>query len=150
MSPYRNTPLVARRSRLWRFRVWLARLIAPANDDAFLDRLDISDGAKDLALAIERGWIRSVEWHPRCSNCGTPAPIDMPCRECWSRERRVQDQAHELRRRIADMNHLLGYLERRIAERDAKPGVAAGGSSLTPHEWLTWPIPPKMPKAPPP
>lgn len=125
MNPYRDGRYVAPRGRWWRFRLWLAQWIVPSNEGAFLDRWDVTDDAKRLALAWDRGHIGRVEWNPECMNCGTPAPLESHCRECGSLERNPKERADILKQRIAVQQHLLDYVER--------------GNG-----------PPKMPKAPPP
>lgn len=89
-NPYRTYAvgqLVSKRSWLWRFRLWLALVVAPKGEDSFVDRWDITDDAKRLALAFDRGYVSRIDLHPLCIQCGAHAPIGRHCRECGSYER---------------------------------------------------------------
>jgi hypothetical protein len=123
-SPYRLAPSSPQRSRFWRFRMWLARLVAPANEDAFLDRWDVTEHGKRLALAWDRGYIGRVEWNPECMNCGTPAPFESHCRECGSFERRIKDRADIIKARIRVQQSMLEYIEskERLPKMPQAPG----------------------------
>lgn len=115
INPYRTyaprTP--SKRGVLWRFRVWLALLIAPPGEDSFEARWDVSDEAKRLALSWDRGYVRSVEWNPECMNCGERSPIDSHCRHCGSFERRLEDRIEHMERRLNDMTAMLEHAKRR-------------------------------------
>lgn len=97
--------------------MWLARLIAPAEEATFLDRWDVSDYAKRLALAWDRGCLGRVEWNPECSNCGLPAPLEEHCRNCGSRDRDIREHREILAARIRDQQHLLEHIERRLPKQ---------------------------------
>ena len=112
MNPYRDGRYVAPRGRWWRFRLWLAQWIVPSKDGGLLDRWDVTDDAKRLALAWDRGHIGRVEWNPECMGCGMPAPLEDRCRECGSLERRIKDRAGILQHRIRDMQSMLDYTMR--------------------------------------
>jgi hypothetical protein len=98
--------------RLWRFRLWLARLVAPADENSFLDRWDVTDDAKRLALSWDRGYIQSVEWNPKCANCGMYTPMDAHCRECGAIERSIEDRMDMLERNVRNAMQRLDHAKR--------------------------------------
>lgn len=124
MNPYRDGRRVAPRSVWWRFRLWLAQWIAPSKEDAFLDRWDVTDDAKRLALSWDRGHVGLVELNPECMNCGMPAPLEGHCRECGSLERRIKDRVDILEKRIVSMLHMLDVAKQHegIANSVARSG----------------------------
>jgi hypothetical protein len=145
VNPYRDGRYVAPRGRWWRFRLWLAQWIVPSNEGAFLDRWDVTDDAKRLALSWDRGHIGRVEWNPECMGCGVPAPLEDRCRECGSRERRVADRVDILEKRIVNMLHMLDVVKRhegidiavvRSGTRPVRP--AAQPMPMTPEPKKEW------------